>query len=463
MNAECQKEYSMIFLSKNFSDNFVHKIYHKHLEDIYFKQEQSILAETQTKIMLKDKHIARYEEIRQNILTARIMMNQATKSDNKELKSDLRAELSRLYKLDYTYDLLARHLMWLTEDPPLHILNTEDPIEVISYYKLSSTHNKQHQYVARCPSNTCNGFVGKDMTCGTCNIVVCHECHQQVETGMSHTCDPNDIATSKMLKNETKPCPKCTVSIYKIDGCDQMWCVECHTAFSWTTGKVETKIHNPHYFEWLRKNKKDEELLRLNREANQIEDETYQFRYIHQLLSGRFYTKISNFKPDDIMTDKYSRLLNKYIMSTAAGLIHYRHEQNELALQRLDLELETHRERFVKKEMKESKFKSNLYRIKNEKSIIREQNTIMIGHINEMLQWLNELYEMNISTITEELYEQLFSKIFHIFQKTEMELQQLSNAYKTIPTVFKHEVDRFILSSVKNPKPLKERLNACML
>ena len=35
--------------------------------------------------------------------------------------------------------------------------------------------------------------------------------------------------------------------------CDQMWCVDCHTAFSWTTGQLVTGVvHNPHYYEFLR-------------------------------------------------------------------------------------------------------------------------------------------------------------------------------------------------------------------
>jgi hypothetical protein len=33
-----------------------------------------------------------------------------------------------------------------------------------------------------------------------------------------------------------------------------MWCIDCHTAFSWDTGQiVNGVIHNPHYYEFLRK------------------------------------------------------------------------------------------------------------------------------------------------------------------------------------------------------------------
>jgi hypothetical protein len=78
----------------------------------------------------------------------------------------------------------------------------------------------------------------------------CHELKAD-----DHKCDTNTVETIKALKKDTKPCPKCDARIFKIDGCDQMWCTQCHTAFSWRTGAIETRIHNPHYFQWLRENK----------------------------------------------------------------------------------------------------------------------------------------------------------------------------------------------------------------
>lgn len=105
-----------------------------------------------------------------------------------------------------------------------------------------------------CPLPECRGFAGgaSGDACGLCKTAVCQKCRQTME-GDEHACNPDDVETVKALKKDTKPCPKCAAPIFKIDGCDQMWCLACKTAFSWRTGEIERgRVHNPEYFRWLR-------------------------------------------------------------------------------------------------------------------------------------------------------------------------------------------------------------------
>jgi hypothetical protein len=154
--------------------------------------------------------------------------------------------------------------------------------------------------------NGCRGFLSHGGKCGLCKTRVCSKCHEPkldtegtedevvevveeeiqepvkvveevrqepveevrmevVETirRNRHVCDPNNIETANLLKKDTKACPKCASMIFKISGCDQMFCTQCHTAFSWRTGSIETKvIHNPHYYQYLREQSADGEIPR---------------------------------------------------------------------------------------------------------------------------------------------------------------------------------------------------------
>ena len=115
------------------------------------------------------------------------------------------------------------------------------------------------KYIAPCPWEECEGFVGENWRCGLCRKKACAKCHQgklskKDPEYVKHVCDPGDRETAKLLNKDTKPCPGCSVPITFISGCDQMWCPECHTAFSWVTGEVETGVvHNPHYYQFQRK------------------------------------------------------------------------------------------------------------------------------------------------------------------------------------------------------------------
>ena len=107
----------------------------------------------------------------------------------------------------------------------------------------------------KCPDPSCRGFLSSQWKCGLCEKWTCPDCHVIKGScrNTEHTCDPDTLATVKLLDKDTKPCPSCSTPIHKIEGCDQMWCTQCHTAFSWRRGTIETRIHNPHFYEWKRK------------------------------------------------------------------------------------------------------------------------------------------------------------------------------------------------------------------
>lgn len=131
-------------------------------------------------------------------------------------------------------NILNRNLRYLQAD----VINTE-----------SSDSNK-FEHIFSCSQENCKGFVmKKDWLCGLCNTQYCKKCLKT--TTDTHECLEDDVKTASMLLNTSKPCPSCAARIHKISGCDQMFCTNCKTAFSWKTLKIETGIvHNPHFFEW---------------------------------------------------------------------------------------------------------------------------------------------------------------------------------------------------------------------
>ena len=61
----------------------------------------------------------------------------------------------------------------------------------------------------------------------------------------------------KEIRQNCRPCPECKSKIFKIAGCDTMWCTKCSSGFNWQTGMIITDVrslHNPHYTEFMRNN-----------------------------------------------------------------------------------------------------------------------------------------------------------------------------------------------------------------
>ena len=117
----------------------------------------------------------------------------------------------------------------------------------------------QTKFMMPCPVDDCRGLLSTAYKCELCKTYACSKC--LIPTGAirddpNHVCNEDDVKTAALIRESTKPCPGCGERIYKVSGCDQMWCTKCHTTFSWKTGSIITNahVHNPHFFEWQRKN-----------------------------------------------------------------------------------------------------------------------------------------------------------------------------------------------------------------
>jgi len=120
------------------------------------------------------------------------------------------------------------------------------------------TEKERKKFIMPCPADNCRGYLSSQYKCELCKLFTCPDCFEVIGYSKDepHECKEDNIKSAELIKKETKGCPKCGVRIFKIEGCDQMWCTECKVAFSWNTGKivVNGNIHNPHYYKYLQQN-----------------------------------------------------------------------------------------------------------------------------------------------------------------------------------------------------------------
>lgn len=218
----CRKEWTLEFLNSVLPKSFLKDEYRSMRETVLFEEEKTYLPPL----------VAQAENVKQV----------------QRIQRRLQAIGEKIHENDQNEDQLVRDQRAL--DRKLKARRDE---LYATFTKLTRTRiNKADvKVMMKCPIGECRGFLDEKYHCGLCNTDVCKDCHLAEDD--EHKCNPDDVATITELKNTTRPCPKCSVRIYKTDGCDQMFCVKCHTAFSWRTGQEEQGvIHNPHYFETLR-------------------------------------------------------------------------------------------------------------------------------------------------------------------------------------------------------------------
>jgi hypothetical protein len=267
MNTSCKKVWSLTFITNNFTQTFYKKTYRDRRTTILLEREKSMLPEAQLIIeaeQIRKKLIEKIEIQSDLIKTCREIIKELKEkylNEVKELKDKLYEEKDKL-KVKTLKELIEKsknEFKQRSKNLLITINNTRDKINEL-YREYDNAHpdknSKKHKTVnMKCPEKNCRGFVNNDYVCGLCNVFVCKHCRIVVadDDKKTHECDKDLVATVKLLAKDTKNCPSCTTPIFKINGCDQMYCTQCHTAFSWSNGNIEKGvIHNPHYYQYMR-------------------------------------------------------------------------------------------------------------------------------------------------------------------------------------------------------------------
>jgi hypothetical protein len=228
-----------------FTRAYVNREYRNARENILFELEKAMFPDTMPHVeiaIMRERNNAKIQENNQR------MSNYA---ENQRIFSIVGA----------SPELMREQIPYILEIERLKLEN----IVLLSQMNNSRPQKEPaREFLKRCSRNDCNGFLSTAWKCRVCELYTCKDCHEPNEPG--HICNPDTVKSVQQIKSDSKPCPKCVSPIFKIYGCDQMYCTSCHTAFSWRTGQIELgRVHNPHYYEYNRQRGQ------LNREIGDIQ------------------------------------------------------------------------------------------------------------------------------------------------------------------------------------------------
>ena len=81
--------------------------------------------------------------------------------------------------------------------------------------------------VLQCQDEKCNGFLcNRTYMCNSCGKKTCPSCHTIADDD-NHQCKEEDLESVRLLQQDTKSCPKCSMGVHKIEGCRLPFGLEC--------------------------------------------------------------------------------------------------------------------------------------------------------------------------------------------------------------------------------------------
>jgi hypothetical protein len=381
MNIDCNREWSRNFISKIFSKSFINNKLKKHKEQILFDKEIALLPATQ-------------------IIVEKVINNENLKRENFHLMVQM------------------KHLQNEMNDNLIKMNQLQRDIQNTDIIK-----QDRSKFIRACPHENCRGFLSTQWKCGICNNWSCPECHgiKGLDRDTLHECNPDDVATAKLLANDTKPCPNCAYGIFKIDGCDQMWCTQCHTAFSWKTGFIDQfNIHNPHYYEWMRINN-----INIPRNPNDIIcGRVFDISIAKKIQSFIYLLSNVDNETKKQFIDKIFTIVRNTIHIKNVDCYHYTDPEHFIKQTKQNLRIQ-----YMRNFLDESKFKTMLQRINKRQDKNREIFNVLELTCNAIIDILfriqdsdSESFDINIPLI----------EIENLIKYSNNCLSEISNTYNSI-------------------------------
>jgi|UniRef100_A0A6C0IQ28 hypothetical protein len=387
---ECRKQWSRKFIVDMFPDNWIKNEWRQMTEKVGFEKEKALLPATMPEFeRQKQETIVRQE--------LSLLEKQRIKIVRRE--KELRAKLT-----------------------PLLATNMQSTTTTTS---------------RACSDESCRGYLSSQWKCGACDKWTCHQCNQikGFTRDAEHTCNPDDIATATLLRDDTKPCPTCSVPIHKLVGCDQMWCTQCHTGFSWRTGRIEQNIHNPHYYEWRRQtgnNDRNPGDFECNRNIADYHNVELLRRYVQTYANS-----LENNTNKSYLLSAYSKI--ESIVRKTVHLANYeiRSFRTNTVVNNQDLRI-----KYLGKQISEKVFKSMILR--RDKAFIKKQDIhnvlqLQIQGVTDILyRFLDQLKELDrtsmhgklqLGSLTAELCIQFETEVGNLATYSNELLNDHANTY----------------------------------
>jgi hypothetical protein len=225
---QCKVAWDCKFLYANFEKSWIEGTkegqYRNHIKKIALDREKSHLQETIADIPRMREERAKHKERMQTIIS-------------------MEDEIKKLYNQQREIQNQIREI--------------KTNIYAVRFGNVESAATYTPNFLCPCPYENCKGMIDSiHFQCCICEKRVCRQCREPREKGDEHICNEDVVKNLKLVRADTKPCPKCAVPIFRIAGCDGMFCTICKISFDWRTGKIiiDGPIHNPHAIRWMQEN-----------------------------------------------------------------------------------------------------------------------------------------------------------------------------------------------------------------